>query len=292
MASATNQQVTVMGVFYDQGQAKAVRDEIQNLGIGGTHIDAHPDLSGNHPGTGYQDKGFFASLKDLFGDDDNSHGYGADYYAEAARRGGYVVRVTTDEDQAVQVQQIMQRYGVADAEKQSARWRQEGWTGYQENQSYTDKDLHAEAERRESGDEISLQIVEEELAVGKRKVERGGVRVVRRVTERPVEAQVSLRDETIHVDRHASGRNLTAEEAERAFAEGDRTLEITETDEEAVVGKTARVVEEVTVGKEAVEHTETVRDTVRRSDVDVEKIEGSGATSRTETVKTTETSKR
>ncbi|MDP8929197.1 MAG: YsnF/AvaK domain-containing protein [Actinomycetota bacterium] len=54
--------------------------------------------------------------------------------------------------------------------------------------------------------------------------------------------------------------------SEDAFRE--RTIEVSETDEEAVVEKEARIVEEVVVSKDAVEHEETVRDTVRRTDVD------------------------
>ena len=47
---------------------------------------------------------------------------------------------------------------------------------------------------------------------------------------------------------------------------------MTETAEEAVVGKTARVVEEVVVGKTATDRTETVTDTVRRTDVEVDDL--------------------
>lgn len=43
------------------------------------------------------------------------------------------------------------------------------------------------------------------------------------------------------------------------------------TGEEAVVGKTARVVEEVVVSKTADEHVEEVDDTVRRTEVEVDR---------------------
>jgi stress response protein YsnF len=46
---------------------------------------------------------------------------------------------------------------------------------------------------------------------------------------------------------------------------------MTETDEEAVVSKTARVKEEVVVRKDVRERTETVHDTVRREDVEITK---------------------
>ena len=118
--------------------------------------------------------------------------------------------------------------------------------------------------------ETTIPVVEEELKVGKREVERGGVRVESRVTETPVEERVNLREERVHVERHPVDRPVSS--ADNAFKEG--TLEVTERAEQAVVAKEARVVEEVVVGKEVAERTETVRDTVRRTDVNVEEIKG------------------
>jgi len=62
----------------------------------------------------------------------------------------------------------------------------------------------------------------------------------------------------------------------------DQTIEVTETSEEPVITKRARVVEEVSIGKETTERTETVHDKVRRTDVKVEKLgaEGRGAEGR------------
>lgn len=125
-----------------------------------------------------------------------------------------------------------------------------------------------------SGDQ-TLQVVEEELVVGKREVERGGVRVTSHIVETPVEEQITLRDETVTVERRKVDRPITA--ADQAFQEQSITL--TETDEEAVVGKTARVREEILIGKEATQRTETVRDTVRSTEVEVEQIGSTGATS-------------
>lgn len=116
--------------------------------------------------------------------------------------------------------------------------------------------------------EQRLEVVEEELQVGKRTVERGGIRVRRVVSEREVEAQVTLRDETIHVDRQAVDR--APSNVDDLFTE--KTIEFTETDEEPMIAKEARVVEEVVVGKEVENRTETVRDTVRRADVEIEEL--------------------
>ena len=105
--------------------------------------------------------------------------------------------------------------------------------------------------------------------VGKREVQRGGVRVRSVVTERPVEQQVTLRDETIKVERRPVDRAATGADT-NVFNE--QAFELTETDEEAVVAKETRVIEEVVIGKTVEERTETVKDTVRRSDVEVEEI--------------------
>jgi len=118
--------------------------------------------------------------------------------------------------------------------------------------------------------QTSIPVVEEELQVGKREVERGGVRVTSSVTEVPVQEQVSLREEHVTVDRRPVDRPAT--EADLRAAQG-ATLEVTETVEEAVVAKQARVVEEVVVGKETSQRTETIQDTVRHTDVNVEQLE-------------------
>jgi uncharacterized protein (TIGR02271 family) len=116
----------------------------------------------------------------------------------------------------------------------------------------------------------TVQEVEEELSVGKRKVTTGGVRVTTSVSETPVEETVSLREERVEAERKPASRKLSAEEAEAAFEE--KTVEMTATSEQAEVGKQARVVGEVAVGKQVEEREATVKDTVRRSEVEVEKV--------------------
>ncbi len=116
----------------------------------------------------------------------------------------------------------------------------------------------------------TVQEVEEELTVGKRKAATGGIRVVTSVSERPVEETVTLREEQVTAKRKPADRELSPEEAEAAF-EG-KTVEMLGTSEEAAVSKQARVVGEVAVGKQVEEREATVKDTVRRSEVEVEKV--------------------
>jgi uncharacterized protein (TIGR02271 family) len=179
----------------------------------------------------------------------------ADYYAEGLRRGGVVVLVDAADERADRAAAIMERDPATNLEALT------GAEATRERDPAGTREV-------EPGD-VSIPVVEEELQVGTRPVRRGGVRLYTRVTERPVEETVRLRDEEIRVERHPVDRPAT--EADFAAAR-EGTVEVTETDEEAVVRKQARVVEEVVVRKAVEEHTETVRDTVRRTEVEVEPL--------------------
>jgi len=120
--------------------------------------------------------------------------------------------------------------------------------------------------------EIAIPVVEENIRVGTREVESGGVRVTTSVEATPVNEQVTLREEHVTVDRRTVDQPVDASTLTEAFREG--TFEVRERDEEAVVAKEARIVEEVVVGKTAEQRTETITDTVRLTNVDVEQITG------------------
>lgn len=114
----------------------------------------------------------------------------------------------------------------------------------------------------------TIPVVEEHLEVGKRSVETGHVQVKSHVVETPVNESVTLREEHAAIERRPVDR--PASEADLAnFRE--ETIEVRETAEQAVVNKTARVVEEVVVGKTATSTTQEISDTVRKTVVDVER---------------------
>lgn len=232
----------------------------------------------------------------------------AGYYSEGVRRGGTLVTVRADDNMADQAVSLMNRHGAVDIDERASTWQSSGWSGYSadaepystdqittERTSYTAAstapvtsstvDTTTTTSRNLNEGEQVLPVVEEQLAVGKRQVERGGVRIYSHVTEQPVQEQVTLREEHVTVDRRPVNREVSTGDLD-TFQEG--VIEMTETDEEAVVAKTARVVEEVVVGKTVEQRTETINDTVRRTDVEVEQVGGTGATSGTtwETVST------
>jgi uncharacterized protein (TIGR02271 family) len=126
-----------------------------------------------------------------------------------------------------------------------------------------------------TGDEV-IPLAEEQLEVGKRTVDRGTTRVRRYVVENPVEQDVTLHGERVTIERR---RPVDAAAAPGGAFE-ERTVEVRETEEVPVVGKTARVVEEVAIRKEATERAETVKDTVRREKVEVTGNDGSAQSPR------------
>ena len=201
----------------------------------------------------------------------------AEYYAEGVRRGGTLVTVSTADDRAQAAVDILDRDGAVDIDERGASYRTGGYAGYDPQASpyasediTRERDMYRGAAPTAATGETVIPIVQEELAVGKHQVQSGGARIRTYVTERPVEESISLHEEHVTVDRRPVDRAVTAGDLS-AFQEG--TMEVTETAEVPVVAKEARVVEEVVVGKTATDRTETVRDTVRRTDVDVQNLE-------------------
>jgi stress response protein YsnF len=101
-------------------------------------------------------------------------------------------------------------------------------------------------------------------------VERGGVRVHSRIVEKPVEKTIRLREEHVYVERNKVDKPVTDADLNE-FKEG--TIDVREHAEVPVVTKETNVVEEVSVNKTVGEREETIRDNVRRKEVDVEDVD-------------------
>ena len=274
---------TITAMFDTRADAEAAKERLKAANIDADHVQIHDKSSAGYKEQGYsthEDHGFWSSVKNAFLPDEDRH-----TYEEGVRRGGAVLTADVDEDKVARAVQVLEEAGSVDVDDRAGQWRQSGWdypagagaaTGASalggfgdrdatDRDTRTDRDLtdRATGEREEV-----IPIVEEKLVVGKRDVDRGGVRVRSYVTETPVHEQVRLRNERISVERRAVDQPLSAADGD-AFRE--RTIDMTATGEEAVVGKTARVVEEVVVSKTADERDEQIDDTVRRTDVEVDR---------------------
>ena len=209
----------------------------------------------------YEETGFFGSLHGTPVPDEDRYAF-----AEGMRRGNVLLTAQVDEAYINRASDIMEQAGAVNLDEQEAVWRKSGWTGYDATAHGTMRSAMPAAAVQGAQDG-TLKVMQERLVVGKRAVEAGGVRVRAYVVEKPVEAQVTLHQEQVSIERHPVDRVATADDL-AAFQE--RTIEASATNEEAVVAKEARVVEEIGVSKQAADRVETVRDTVRETKVEVE----------------------
>jgi len=115
-------------------------------------------------------------------------------------------------------------------------------------------------------DSLRVPIHEEELTATTRQVEQGEVRIDKNVVSEERTIDVPVREERVRVERHAVNREATP--GEDAFDDGSISIPLR--GEEVELQKRTRVVEEVDIDKEAVEHTEQVGGTVRREQVRVD----------------------
>ena len=189
----------------------------------------------------------------------------AHYYAEGVKRGGILVTVAAeDEGEAEAAVAILRRHGAVDIDQRATEWRKQGWQGR------FDADAAPSASEQA---ERTIPVTEEQLAVGKRDVELGAVRIYSRVLEQPVSQTVELEEEHVDVERRPANRPASGD----MFRE--QSFEMREHAEEPVVEKRARVVEEVKVGKKRSKSARTVKDTLRKTEVEVERVEASNQAS-------------
>jgi uncharacterized protein (TIGR02271 family) len=222
-------------------------------------------------GVGAVTGGIIGALVDLGIPEESAH-----IYAESVRRGNILVAAQVADDRVDAATRIMEREGLIDIEHESASWRSSGWSRFDDSDSYSSSTIDqrrmpvgSTKRTTDNLDDDTIEVIEEEMQVGKRVVETGGVRLKSHVREVPVEEEVRLRQEHVEVERRPVNRPATTADL-NAFREG--TVEVRETQEEAVIAKDARVVEEVHVRKDVEDHTEKVRDTVRRTEVEVEQL--------------------
>jgi len=304
---------TVVGLFNNRSDAQTAVQELVQAGFIQENIDLsnrsvadtdtnysdsnYSDTTSANEGIGDKISNFFSSLFD----DETT----ASNYTNAAYDADAILTVQADSEQrAREASDILDRNGAMDVDENgsqqggtygsstdlsqnyagtgsasntttgttegSATMNTTGTTG---TTDYDNTTRSSEANLRGNTDVENrevIPVVEENLEVGKRAVERGGARIRSRVIEKPVEANVRLREEHVVVNRRPVDRAVTNADINN-LKEGE--IEITERAEVPVVNKQARVVEEIEVGKQVEERQETVRDKVRRTDVDVQEID-------------------
>jgi len=262
----------IVAVFDSSAAAQAARDQLIERGVPGERITIADQGSwGERKVETPRARGsFWTHVKEMFMPEHDRH-----TYEESLRRGGYLLVATVDEGAADETITCLEQAGAVDLDAQEGQWRSQGW---QPVQPVADRQASATTPATgnttgldESNESERIPVIEERLTVGKREVNRGSVRVRSYIVEEPVHEEVRLREEHVNVERQP------VNESARPVAKGasddllqERTLEVTETAEQAVIGKEARVTEQVVVGKSTRERVESIDDTVRRTKVEVE----------------------
>lgn len=251
---------TVIGIFNSSDEAKdAVQQLLQN-GYNNNDVD-YSGSATNYSGTDTHDdheSGIAKFFKNLFGDNDES-----DRYSNAAKN-RYVVTVhATSDDQAQRASDLLDDYGAIDVNTDENNGK------YTSDETGSYKNTSADYRFNDTDNENKkIPVIEEELNVGKKVVQTGGVRIRSRIVEKPVEETIRLREERVNVERNKVNRPASNDD----FNNVEDTVEIREHAEVPVVNKEARVVEEVGVNKSVNEREQTIRDNVRRQDVEVEDL--------------------
>ncbi len=266
---------TLVAIFDSLTAANAAVEKLVNAGHSRSKIDVKTTDDGaaatrttSSTTNRVEDDDVFSSIGRFFSDlfsDDNDREY-AGHYSEAVRRGHAVLTLEAEDAQVDRAHTQLIEAGATDVDEQVTAWRGQGYTG----------GTAGAVGKVQTGAAIAdakgvIPVVEEELDVGKRRVDQGRVRVVTRVESKPVHASVQLQSERAVIERHAVDR--PASEADLAGLK-DRTIEVRESAEKAVVNKTAHVVEEIQVGKQVATETKEVDDTVRHTEVDVVRDDG------------------
>ncbi len=253
---------TVIGIFDSASEAQEAVQQLYRNGFSDNNVDVSSrntdesnsnvrDYDDNNDSFGSSISNFFSSL---FGSNDDDR---AKNYSEVAKRGSSVVTVHAQSpEEAHRASELLDEYGAVDVDERAQQYR----SGSDTETNYNNSDSTTN----------SIPVIEEELQIDKREVETGGARLRSKIIERPVEESVRLRSERVNVERNPVDRPATEADF-TSFKEG--TIEVTERKEVPIVNKEARVVEEISFGKEVTEREETIHDTVRSTDVDVEKLD-------------------
>ncbi len=279
---------TITAFFDTRGAAQKATDDLVAIGIPHQQIRL-TEGAGTTATTGQpsatQDKGFWEELKDLFMPDEDRYGY-----AEGLRRGGFLLSVQADEAMYSRVLDVLDTDGAVDMDEREASWRASGWSGYQAGSAGVGAAAlgvggaafsspststanagsagvrSAPANTVATGRDEVIPVYEETAKVAKRDVNHGRVRIRSYVVETPISEQVNLRNEQVQVERRPVDRPIAAGDA--VFQ--DRVIEAEEHAEEAVITKEARVKEEISLRKTVENQSQTLTDSVRRTEVEVE----------------------
>ena len=244
----------VVTAYDSVDKAKNAAKVLQNAGIDTSDMSVI-----DRAALGSHDTDHVGLWRRLFGE--NVWEHEAAVYGDTLEKGGAILAARVPKDQVARVMALLDVHQPLDVHAAATKIGEK--VPVEAKALVTPPIAKADAKDAET-----LRLAEEHLNVGKRVFDTGTTRIRRFVTVKPVEANVTLHEEHAEVVRKA----ITDPAYVADIDWSDKAYEVRETAEEPVVSKTARVVEEVTLRKAGTDHVETVKDTVRRQEVEVERM--------------------
>ena len=249
----------VTAVYPNRQEAEAAKQALQSAKLDANHIHIIDRDSEMQAGRFDQDRGRYSYLRDSSMPGDELH-----TYHDALDRGETLVQARVDDGDVSEAVRILEGGNSIDLDEREKAYTDEHRLGTR--QAYN-QDYHADAQY---GEDEQIDLVEERLRVGKRERDAGSVKVRSYVVEKPVETDVTLREEKVKLERHPANRVLSKEEAAAAFGAVGKTVEVHARSEEAVIDKEAVLKETIDVEKVATEKTKHIVDTIRETEVEVD----------------------
>ncbi|CAM3280383.1 YsnF/AvaK domain-containing protein [Aequorivita lipolytica] len=241
---------TIVGMFNEKNEAITASKKLCNDGFNDSQIDvSHFKTKGDYKDNDYhyeEEKETSGFWDWLFGDDNDEI---RDRHSRVGARTNILSVYAKDRKEAEKATRIMDNCGAVDVDEYDKSLR--------ENKAY-------KANTDDSSE--SIKVMKEDISVGKREEKTGGVSIKSRIIEKPVKEDIRLRKERVYVTRKPMDKKVSGD---KAFQ--DKTIAMTETAEKAVVGKSTRVVEEISLNKDVKQKDKTIKDTVRETKVDIDK---------------------
>ncbi|MET4655548.1 uncharacterized protein (TIGR02271 family) [Exiguobacterium sp. PvP048] len=253
---------------YNESDMYVVAQDKDSFSMLKDQTEVHVDTTGEE-----QHQGFMGKFMAAFSEDSSAgafSGMGLDRteseeYRRQVQNGKLVLYV--DSEYGDSYEKHNQSYGVASDMNGNQGY---GTTsGVDRNQDY---DNSSKTDRTSSiapdagTEEERLRLHEERLNVDKERVQTGEVNVSKRVVEDQQSIEVPVEREEVYVERRPVNESETRTDA---FVDENDSIHVPLSEERVVVSKQDVVTEEIVVGKRKVQDTETVSETVRREEADI-----------------------
>ena len=248
----------IVTLFDTTQQAEAARKNLIKAGFADHEISLITGENLKHEGKAIRHPSIWQRLFGETVEDDY-----AEVYTRAMDTGGVILTLRADEDDTARAMAILDRHQAVDVPS-----RRNGVETPALGATENHDSIHTSLTGDETEEEI-LRLAEENLEVGKRLVKEGSTRVRRYVTTEDVTAEVALHEQHADIFRRAVDEPAYLNDIDWS----EKVVEVTETHEQPVVNKTAKIVEEVVVRKDESSRVETINDTVRRQNVEVEHVD-------------------